>query len=105
MTAEGRVSQWSDKNGKGKHATQGTDSQRPLFVEDAVEGFPVLRLDGGDFMSSSCIPAIGSNPRTLVAAVANTASLADNYTHILHYGAANTSQAYGICNRVGNSDV
>ena len=104
-TTEGRVTQWNDKSGKGKHATQGTDSQRPLFAENAVQGLSVVSLDGGDYMSSSCIPATGSNPRTLVATVANTVSMNVNYTHILHYGSDNTGQAYGICNRIGNVDV
>ena len=44
----GAVSQWNDKSGNGRHATQETANKRPSVVSDSVNGGSVIRLDGVD---------------------------------------------------------
>ncbi len=103
-TSVGRVSQWSDKSGKDKHATQATDNIRPLFVPSVTNGLPGVRFDS-QYLNTSCLPATGANPRTLIAVLANVGQKNSNYEHVLHYGAGTSDQAYGICTRVGGSYV
>lgn len=40
------VSAWADQSGSGNHATQGTASRQPLYVESAVNGHPALYFSG-----------------------------------------------------------
>ena len=42
------VSQWNDKSGKNRHATQGIASYQPLFVSNVSNGLPAIQTDGGD---------------------------------------------------------
>jgi hypothetical protein len=44
------VSQWNDKSGNNRNATQGTASLQPLFVSNASNGLPALQTDGGDIL-------------------------------------------------------
>ena len=44
----GAVSQWNDKSGNGRNATQGTGSEQPALVSAAQNGLDVLRFDGAD---------------------------------------------------------
>jgi hypothetical protein len=45
------VSQWRDKSGNNRHASQSTASWQPLFVPTGMNGLPTLQTDGGDFLS------------------------------------------------------
>ncbi len=45
------VSQWNDKSGNNRNATQGTAAAQPLFVPTGMNGLPTLQTDGGDFLS------------------------------------------------------
>ena len=48
----GAVSQWADKSGNSRHATQGTSSARPTVAPAALNGLNVLTFDGiNDFLS------------------------------------------------------
>lgn len=42
------VSQWRDKSGNNRHASQSTASWQPLFVSNVSNGLPALQTDGGD---------------------------------------------------------
>lgn len=42
------VSQWNDKSGNNRHATQTTPTLQPSFVSNASNGLPALQTDGGD---------------------------------------------------------
>lgn len=44
----GAVSEWRDKSGNNRHATQATASNRPLLVADGLNGTDVVRFDGID---------------------------------------------------------
>jgi hypothetical protein len=46
------VSQWGDKSGNSRNATQGTTSAQPTRETGVINGLPVVRFDGSnDFMS------------------------------------------------------
>lgn len=48
------VSTWEDQSGNGKHAAQTISASKPLWVNNAVNGHPVIRCDGiDDYLSSS----------------------------------------------------
>lgn len=46
----GAVSEWRDKSGNNRHATQATASNRPLLVTGGLNGTDVIRFDGGDWL-------------------------------------------------------
>ena len=51
---DGAVSQWADKSGNGRHATQGTADARPAIASAELNGKDVLRFDGaGDYLGTA----------------------------------------------------
>ena len=44
------VSQWNDQSGISNNATQTTYGIKPLWVDNQINGFPVVRFDGNDWM-------------------------------------------------------
>jgi hypothetical protein len=53
-TVSGAVSQWNDKSGNARHATQVTTASRPTVVANSLNQNSVIRLDAtDDFMSLS----------------------------------------------------
>lgn len=47
-TVSGAVSQWNDKSGNARHATQGTASRRPLYSTAFLNSKAVISFDGSD---------------------------------------------------------
>lgn len=47
-TVSGAVSQWNDKSGNGRNATQGTAANRPTYTSAGQNGLNVLTFDGTD---------------------------------------------------------
>lgn len=47
-TVSGAVSQWNDKSGNGRNATQGLSSKRPLLASAGLNGKNVIDCDGLD---------------------------------------------------------
>jgi len=45
-TVGGAVSQWSDKSGNNRHATQSDATRRPSFTSSALNGYSALTFDG-----------------------------------------------------------
>ena len=46
QTNGAEVTGWLDQSGLGNHAAQGTPANRPAFVENVLNGEPVVRFDG-----------------------------------------------------------
>lgn len=44
----GAVSQWNDKSGNSRNATQSISNSRPTLTSNAINGLPALTLDGSD---------------------------------------------------------
>jgi len=55
------VSSWNDKSGNGRHWTQGTAADQPLFVASAINGRPGVAFDGAntEFLNGPNINALG----------------------------------------------
>lgn len=50
------VATWTDSSGSGRNATQaGADSLKPKYKTGIINGLPVVRFDGGDYLSHSLI--------------------------------------------------
>lgn len=47
-TASGAVSQWNDKSGNARHATQGTAGNRPAYTSAGQNGLNIVTFDGSD---------------------------------------------------------
>lgn len=47
-TVSGAVSQWNDKSGNARHATQSTAGSRPTYTTAGQNGLNVLTFDGSD---------------------------------------------------------
>lgn len=43
-----KVSQWDDKSGEGRHATQSTESQQPVLTTSGLNGKNVVTFTGGN---------------------------------------------------------
>ena len=52
----GLVSQWNDKSGNNRHATQATSGSRPTYTASGLNGKSVLTLDGTDDNMSISAP-------------------------------------------------
>jgi hypothetical protein len=47
-TVSGAVSQWNDKSGNARHATQGTAGSRPAYSATSLNSLPGFTFDGSD---------------------------------------------------------
>jgi hypothetical protein len=47
-TVSGAVSQWNDKSGNGRNATQATATSRPAYTTAGLNGLNVITFDGSD---------------------------------------------------------
>src|SRR3990172_1390576 len=53
------VSQWTDQSGQLNHATQGTDTNKFLWVDNQINSYPALRADGSDnYMVADSVASI-----------------------------------------------
>lgn len=43
------IGQWNDLSGNDNHATQSTESYKPLYKTNVLSGKPVVRFDGSDY--------------------------------------------------------
>jgi hypothetical protein len=48
LDQNGGISQWEDKSGNGRHATQGSSGNRPVLQQALLNGCDALRFDGTD---------------------------------------------------------
>lgn len=95
------VSQWDDKSGNDRHASQGTAADQPAYVTNVYNSKPTVRSDGAnDFLSitpfsvSAGIRAYGViNPRTPPTSRRNGDWLwmTDSTTFSPHFGGSTSS--------------
>lgn len=71
------VSQWDDKSGNGRHATQGTGSAQPLWVDSVQNGRSIIRGDGSaDRMGISSFYTYGTTGSIFIVCTPNTTGTA-----------------------------
>ena len=80
-TVSGAVSQWNDKSGNGRNASQATAAARPALTTSALNNRNVLTFSPAttaDFLQCSTSPISGTGSFTLLT-VAKTASTSFSY--------------------------
>jgi hypothetical protein len=93
----GQVSQWSDRSGSGRNATQATSANRPILATSVENGRRCVRFDGvNDFMSGTHGIA-ASSPHTFIAAF-RTSALASvgNDKSMMYIGNRTNLGGYGV---------
>jgi hypothetical protein len=81
-TVSGAVSQWNDKSGNGRNATQATATSRPAYTTAGLNGLNVITFDGSDdFMDvvTTLFRGIGNFQLHWVFARLGSGSGADGY--------------------------
>lgn len=55
------VSTWNDSSGNSRDATGGGGSADPIYKTNVINGLPVVRFDGGDFLTHPTLTNSGSS--------------------------------------------
>ena len=80
LDGSNKVTDWEDLSGNGHSATQGAGTLRPLWVDDVLNGQPVVRMDGtNDFMAFSEV----NNARTIFWVIKEEATASANFRCLL----------------------
>jgi hypothetical protein len=88
------VSQWTDKSGNNRNATQSTASRQPTFVANAFNGKPTLRGTRAGITSLN-IPAFTLGTQIHVFAITNAAT-SGTYQYMMGQDA---NSGYALCLR------
>jgi hypothetical protein len=91
------VSQWNDKSGNGRNATQGTAIQQPTYTSNSQNGYGIISFDGSnDNLDISSTTVITSGNANFGVFVAYKPKLASGYGSILaNYTAGNFELLFG----------
>jgi hypothetical protein len=101
ITSAGKVSQWNDKSGNGRNATQGTSSQQPTYSNTSVSftkaNSNVLALPNGTVPSGNSAYSIFFNltPQSAgIDVILFSGNAVTNEANGVFYGAGNQFQNY-----------
>jgi len=84
----GSVTQWADQSGNGYHMVPGTS---PNYVTGVVNGNPVIRFGGSQFLTNSAVPT-PTNPTIIVVSSAQTSG----NTRIVSHGSSTQSDGWAL---------
>ena len=92
------VSQWNDKSGNGRNATQGTALQQPTYTSNSQNGYGIISFDGSndnlDISSTTLITSGNANFGVFAAYKAKAAT--NSYGSLLaNYDAGNFELLFG----------
>jgi hypothetical protein len=60
------VSQWNDKSGNGRHATQATAANQPIYVSGGINGVNSVSFAGNDSLAASPIFAAANDATVII---------------------------------------
>lgn len=63
------VGTWNDLSGNGRHVTQTTNTDRPVYKTGAVSGYPGIQFDGSDDFLASAAHFWGSDDMTIILVI------------------------------------
>ena len=70
-----QVDTWPDSSGNGNHATQGTVGNQPVWKNNILNGYPVVRLNGtSSFMNGPSVFPVNSDYTVIIASVPRSLS-------------------------------
>lgn len=87
------VSQWNDKSGNLRNASQSTAASQPTYTQSGIGSKPSLTFDGGDFLTGTW--AAANEPQATLAMVGNHAS-DQNIQVSVSIGQTSTNNGFGI---------
>lgn len=94
------VSQWADKSGNARHATQSTASARPVVSDGSLNGLDVLTFDGAnDFLTLGT--ALGRPSDYTVFSVSKVTKALSNLQAIIA-SVENAGNSYNSCMTMAN---
>jgi hypothetical protein len=94
-TVSGAVSQWNDKSGNARHATQATSNRRPAYTSSGLNGKNVLTF-ADDFLANTAVDW-GDSASSVFLVLGATG--AGTYRNIITTGTGVTNQwSYGLTN-------
>ena len=88
ITSESGVSQWFDLSGHGNHASQDDSNIRPQWVDNEINGQPVIRFNGGGTVLRLPDLMAGGNQGE-VFIVARLKNFDNTYNGLCQFGVAN----------------
>lgn len=87
----GAVSQWADKSGNARHASQATASNRPSVAAGVMNGRDVIRFDGfSDFLATASFFGPAGSLGVTLAMVLNKTAEPVNYSNPITKGLTNS---------------
>ena len=94
-TVSGAVSQWNDKSGNARHATQATSNRRPAYTSSGLNGKNVLTF-ADDFLANTAVDW-GDSASSVFLVLGATG--AGTFRNIITTGTGVTNQwGYGLTN-------
>jgi|WetSurMetagenome_2_1015567.scaffolds.fasta_scaffold01074_11 hypothetical protein len=97
----GAMSAWNDSSGNGYNLAQGTPAAQPHWQDNIINGKPVVRFDGGDYMSVGNVFSIGDTLTIIVVLRKNITTRATILGQENTTGAFQFEINYGIDGAVG----
>lgn len=77
------VDRWADQSGNGFNAVQSAQANKPVFVQNAINGMPAIQFDGiDDLLTAAGVSRNYSN--CTIFTVMKPAALADYNQALLH---------------------
>jgi hypothetical protein len=73
------VQQWNDRSGKDNHATQSTAGAGPDFMDNVLNGHPVLRFNGSSDYMDYDGTVIANTDYTVIVATGRSSAKYENY--------------------------
>jgi len=77
MDAGGKVAQWNDLSGNGYPVVQGTESRKPVYRADGLDGYPSVSFNGSNLLAASTAFINYSNHTVFVVAKAAASANGD----------------------------